>query len=708
MKNVLILIDKIDVSGVTKSLLTLIKTTYTSYNYSICVFSENNDDLFLKKFLSLANIYYLTTPIYLKIKNKFLRNFFYFFYCVTPHIFFRKKIKKNIHDVIIDYKCLFGKFIISSKCKNKIVWIHGDVSTNTYFNSNNFLKNIIIKKELANSNHIICVSKTMKDKFVAKYGFNEKTDYIYNIQDIENIIELSSNVIDDNPLKNDMKNYLCVSRLVEGKGIERLVSAFIKFHHLNPNTMLFIAGSGNLKLLIESYPFIKILGELKNPYPLIKMADFLIIPSLSEAASTVLNESLILGTKVITTDVGSCREFINGDNGIIVNNSLEGIFDGLVKSVDSDSSLNGRINSNLFKKINNESIQKINLLLGCKQKFVYICHTYYQLYISLCKALVDFNNFYTIAISECSTNFLNIKEKIDAQNIATVLILNEPHPLTLSPDLYNRRNTGNFLKRIAVRIKYTKELTTKIAQYININFLDFDRVFLFDDADPIGYYFWKMKIPFILVEDSLNLYQRNFLNDNKKFRFLKHLLFRTRLIYIANGYSKNVQSIEVNSLSNLVDIPLKKAYELPRNRFLLALKENDKKILRNIFEGDQISLGSKNKKTMLLITQCLFPTNVSSLEREIEIYNTLVQKYKSEYKIFIKPHPRDLVDYSIFSSDCVVLSKYYPIEMLNYLVDGKFDIALTIFSTSIDTIEVANKKMSLGKEFIDEYNFINK
>ena len=60
-------------------------------------------------------------------------------------------------------------------------------------------------------------------------------------------------------------------------------------------------------------------GHLKNPYPIMKNANVLLLTSLYEGFSNVILESLALNTPVVATDSpGGNKEIIlNGENGFL-------------------------------------------------------------------------------------------------------------------------------------------------------------------------------------------------------------------------------------------------------------------------------------------------------------------------------------------------------------------------------------------------------
>ena len=80
-------------------------------------------------------------------------------------------------------------------------------------------------------------------------------------------------------------------------------------------------------------------GMQKNPYPYIKDADLLVCSSYYEGYNLTVAEALIIGTPVLSTDCTGPREILDGgEYGMIVENSDEGLYNGLKRCCD-DSAL---------------------------------------------------------------------------------------------------------------------------------------------------------------------------------------------------------------------------------------------------------------------------------------------------------------------------------------------------------------------------------
>ena len=82
------------------------------------------------------------------------------------------------------------------------------------------------------------------------------------------------------------------------------------------------------------------LGYMANPYGAMRKADLFVLPSLYEGFATVISESLIVGTPVLSTDVSGAREQITKpDEGWVVENTQEGLNNGLIEALSNPDRL---------------------------------------------------------------------------------------------------------------------------------------------------------------------------------------------------------------------------------------------------------------------------------------------------------------------------------------------------------------------------------
>ena len=77
-------------------------------------------------------------------------------------------------------------------------------------------------------------------------------------------------------------------------------------------------------------------GYVDNPYPYVKHSDVYVCSSRAEGFNTAVSEALILEKAVISTKVSGITEQLgcNNEYGIVVDNTVEGIYYGLKRMMD--------------------------------------------------------------------------------------------------------------------------------------------------------------------------------------------------------------------------------------------------------------------------------------------------------------------------------------------------------------------------------------
>ena len=188
---------------------------------------------------------------------------------------------------------------------------------------------------------IVCVSETMKDAFVEKYGMAEKVYVLYNPLDTKKIAEKSKEKISFD--FSDKLNVVLAGSFIKVRGYDRFVNACERLKKDSKNFSALIMGDGeekeNIKKLIDEKnlsDMIKILDFQTNPYPYIANSDVFVCASYAEGYSTAVSEAVALNVPVITTECSGMRE-IFGENecGIICENSEDGLYNAMKKVLEN-------------------------------------------------------------------------------------------------------------------------------------------------------------------------------------------------------------------------------------------------------------------------------------------------------------------------------------------------------------------------------------
>lgn len=366
-KNILFGITSLTIGGAERVLVDISNKLCEKYNITIFSIYDNGElkkELNSKiKFESLYNCRYDELS---KIQKKWIPIRILLF----SKYLYKKYINKNYN---VEIAFLEGPItrLFANKNKNakKIAWIHNDIGQVFGKNLKSKIKNNIDKKIYKKYNELVFVSKDNMNNFKKIYPkiSQEKMHVIYNYIDKELVIK-KSNENCDIKIDQDITTFVTVCRLVKQKAIDR----FIKVHsNLIKNGYMhkvYVIGDGpekeNLINLIKKEnvkdTFI-LLGKKSNPYPYIKKLQYFCLLSNFEGYPMVLEETKILNKKIIITNTAARESLINYPNGTILENTENGIYDGIKKILKSDKSI--AITSN-FVYDNSDKIQKIIKLVG--------------------------------------------------------------------------------------------------------------------------------------------------------------------------------------------------------------------------------------------------------------------------------------------------------------------------------------------------------
>lgn len=311
MVKVLFLINTLCGGGAEKVLVDTVNSL-DQKKYQITVQTIFDEGIY-KKYLN-KNIRYKTI---IKTKNKFLKR-------AATKILIKICGTKFMYNHFVsddyDYEIAFleglpTKIISESTEQNikKFAWIHTDLNA---FPDSYYAYGSTEKEEFAYKkfDKVFCVSEGVKYVFLNKYGIEKgKAEVLYNVINDENIINKAK---EDVELPSEIRPmFISVGRLVEQKGYERLLKIHNKLIKEGLRHTLLIVGNGEKREELEKY--IKnnnleetafLIGHQDNPYKYISKADLFICSSIAEGFSTVVSESVLCGTPVLSTDVAGSRE----------------------------------------------------------------------------------------------------------------------------------------------------------------------------------------------------------------------------------------------------------------------------------------------------------------------------------------------------------------------------------------------------------------
>lgn len=282
-----------------------------------------------------------------------------------------RQIFETDYDEAICFKEGFYAKMFSQWQIPKTLWVHNilykrEYKSNTikekfsaWLNKKNILKT---QESYAAYERVICVSDACKKAYI-----NIVYDGYLPIQDIrivpnaikqDEVIALSKVNIDDQWKGKDDLNFILIARSSPEKRIDRVLSASKRLTDEGYQFNVHILGQGTdsdefihniVDLALGSVVYAY--GNIENPYPYIKKADWLICPSQRESFSLAILEAMTLGVPVITTDCGGPTNIVeNGRFGLLTENDSEGVYKAM-KAVLDDPTLKIKYTAELDKSI---------------------------------------------------------------------------------------------------------------------------------------------------------------------------------------------------------------------------------------------------------------------------------------------------------------------------------------------------------------------
>ena len=225
---------------------------------------------------------------------------------------------------------------------------------------------------------------------------------------------------------------------------------------------------------------------------------------------------------------------------------------------------------------------------------IYICHTYYHVYVTFLKELklraeadpAKKAGAATLVLSKMSNNFENLKSRVESTGLFEEVLEFDEKREDFFPELEKyREDTGSFLGNLKNRIRFTKEYARLEASYVPVDLRTYKDIYVYCDSDPIGYYLNQNHIRYHAVEDGLNCL-KNFdaaRYDNRgHFKIKAFLSMYLNLIFVQNGYGKYCMDMEVNDIS-AIRYPCPRYIELPRKPLEDRLTAEDKQLLLQAF-----------------------------------------------------------------------------------------------------------------------------
>lgn len=343
-KKILIRIGSLRHGGAEKVLVTFLKNLPQN-QYEIDLLLNLYSGKYLSEVPNWINIIYLNkgemiiTNRIPDIPKKAMRVIYQTALKKFPSLLYNGKLKGKKYD--IEFAAIHGMRdeVLNSPLQSskKIVWIHNDLSQVKEYTETEikkffgFDKIMVISEKIEKLFLELAENETQKQKIVK----------IYNPLDTEEIVSKAEQTVNDYEFDQKVPTFISVGTVFPQKGFDRLLKVHKKLLEQGFKHKILIVGDGydfenikKLKTELNVDQTATMLGFTDNPYPYFNKADFYILSSRYEGFPTVLFEAITLKKKIIATEVSGVREMLNnGELGLIVENSEEGIYSGMKKAL---------------------------------------------------------------------------------------------------------------------------------------------------------------------------------------------------------------------------------------------------------------------------------------------------------------------------------------------------------------------------------------
>lgn len=394
-KEILFVIDSLDVAGAEKSLVTLLNLLdYSKYAVDLILFSHGN----LLEKLVPAEVNIIEPLAYTKFSNLGLKEAVAKSF--TPSHFkmlqSRMKYSFNIrsnkrsnaqkariywesaakviednpksYDIAISYAQGVPTFYVADKvkAKKKMAWVN--VSYRLEEKDRQFQR-----RYYNQYNDIVAVSDSAKGVFLETFPeYANKVAILYDInnpQFISNMAEIGNGYEDS----FTGIRILTIGRLAHQKGYDVAMKACKRLKEEGVSFRWYVLGKGPLQAEMETYirendlmdHFI-LLGVKANPYPYIKHADLYVQTSRFEGFGLAIAEARMLNTPVVTSKFDAVyNQMVEGKNGLVVDRNATSVFNGIQRMI-NEPHLRENIIAYLSteKKGNVEEVEKFYQLLN--------------------------------------------------------------------------------------------------------------------------------------------------------------------------------------------------------------------------------------------------------------------------------------------------------------------------------------------------------
>lgn len=266
-----------------------------------------------------------------------------------------------------DFSCCYATYSLSGSklakiaSKNNAFYVHNNYKD--LYKDEKKEKEFFDNRGIENFGHIIFVSNEYQKEFLRLYpNLKNKVLVLNNFIDTKSILEKSKEKVQEKKPK-DKKLFVFVGRLDDdAKKVGRAILLAKEIKEME----LWLVGDGPDREKYEELvkkervvSRVKFLGKQKNPYPYMKMADYVLMTSDYEGFPVIYLEAITLQKPLITTiDVSDDKLNIGKDYAIIISKDQQEMTDQ-VKEILTKSSKTKKIDIEKLQATRMDDFEKL-------------------------------------------------------------------------------------------------------------------------------------------------------------------------------------------------------------------------------------------------------------------------------------------------------------------------------------------------------------
>ena len=346
MKEVLFIMPALPGGGAEKVLVDILKNMDQN-KYRLTLLLEYRDGVYTSSLPKGVEVIYLyrKSNIWLERFHRGLGliKCYHWFHSLFYRLAFLAKLCGRRFDTIVSF--MEGEAVrihsyLANKAERNVSWVHIDFKKKhwslDFFRSKDHESSCYSKMD-----EVVFVSDDARRSFLDIYDLDpQKCTVLYNLIDRQEIQKLAKSCTVDKS-----KFTICmVGRLNQQKRYDRALEALRLLKDAGCDVVLWILGVGELeqelKLKAEELGVLDMCdfkGFVRPAYPYMKVADVFLNTSEAEGYPLVLCEALCLGLPVVATDITGAHEILdNSEFGLLVQEDVQDIYQGLKKMIDND------------------------------------------------------------------------------------------------------------------------------------------------------------------------------------------------------------------------------------------------------------------------------------------------------------------------------------------------------------------------------------